>query len=239
MGFYTIAAPGMDAVEVEAENWVVALGRALEQRGAVEALTRLACEVLPNGTVLARDIEGGTRYVVQEALLDLVELEDLALGEVLEAIEPFEERLGEIGSASSHVFACQVALEAALEVAPAESGSVILAQDEHLRFMAAVGPFAARLVGVRLPLGTGIAGHSMANRKVLVLNQATEHPHHYDGVDEMTGHETRQMACVPIATDAAVHGVLEVMNLPVGEGITQQQVSQLEAIADALAARLS
>lgn len=49
---------------VEAVSWVVALGLALHEQGEDRALERLVCEVLPDGTLLARD--GSRRWLVQE-----------------------------------------------------------------------------------------------------------------------------------------------------------------------------
>lgn len=63
---WSVTAKGLASVEVQGRNWLVALGRGLEELGRVPALQRLACEVLPNGTVIARDIATGTGYVVQQ-----------------------------------------------------------------------------------------------------------------------------------------------------------------------------
>lgn len=63
---WSVTARGLASVEVQGRNWIVALGRGLEELGRVSALQRLACEVLPNGTVIARDIATGTGYVVQQ-----------------------------------------------------------------------------------------------------------------------------------------------------------------------------
>jgi hypothetical protein len=52
---------------VEASNWLVALGMGLDQMGIVTSIDRLACEVLPNGKVIARDVRTGTSFIVQAA----------------------------------------------------------------------------------------------------------------------------------------------------------------------------
>jgi hypothetical protein len=53
------------ALVVEAPSWLSALGHALDTLAVVEGLERLACEVLPNGTVLARDGRSGQGFVVE------------------------------------------------------------------------------------------------------------------------------------------------------------------------------
>lgn len=64
MGRFQVSGRGTPAVVVEAGNWLTALGLGLDQLDAVSALDRLACEVLPNGTVIARDARTGSGYVV-------------------------------------------------------------------------------------------------------------------------------------------------------------------------------
>ena len=145
----------------------------------------------------------------------------------------------EIGEASSTTYACQLALETSQALLPVESGSVILEQDGYLRFVAAVGPFAPRLVGVRLPLGTGVAGFSMQKGQTVILGDASVDPRHCAEMDRLTGYHTRQMACLPVSAGEACLGVLEVMNLPVGERFTREAVHELQRIAGALAERLA
>lgn len=52
-------------VRVQSGNWLSALGDGLEAMGLVARLERLACEVLPNGRVVARDVRTGQGYVVE------------------------------------------------------------------------------------------------------------------------------------------------------------------------------
>jgi GAF domain-containing protein len=235
---YSISARGMPTIDVPATNWIVALGIGLERLGQADAIARLACEVLPNGTVIARDIQSGTGFVVHAAapIEEASTLDDVDLAD----IDQLGVRLEEIGEASSSTFACQIALETAQELLPAESGSVILEQDGYLRFIAAVGPFAPRLVGVRLPLGTGVAGFSMQKRQPVVLGDASVDPRHCAEMDRLTGYQTRQMACLPVVDDGRhCHGVLEVMNLPSGERFSRDAVHQLQKIATSLGERLA
>ena len=65
MRTWSVTARGLASVQVQGRNWLVALGRGLHELGRVDELARLACEVLPNGTVIARDIATGTGYIVQ------------------------------------------------------------------------------------------------------------------------------------------------------------------------------
>lgn len=62
---YVVSARGGAEAAVDAPNWLAALGVGLDELGNVGAIDRLACEVLMNGTVLARDARTGQGYVVR------------------------------------------------------------------------------------------------------------------------------------------------------------------------------
>lgn len=53
--------------EVRAENWLVALGYALEQNGTLPSIHQMACERLENGSIIVNDLQNRRRYRVQPA----------------------------------------------------------------------------------------------------------------------------------------------------------------------------
>jgi len=55
---------GEPPVTIDAPNWIVAMGQGIQKLGGDTAIDRLACEMLPNGTVIARDVRSGVGYVV-------------------------------------------------------------------------------------------------------------------------------------------------------------------------------
>ena len=56
MRTFSVSARLLAPIEVTGENWIVALGKAFERLGIAEEVGRLACEGLPNGDVIARDV---------------------------------------------------------------------------------------------------------------------------------------------------------------------------------------
>lgn len=63
---FAVYCPGrVDPLIISAENWVFALGAALERVDAVDWVSRLSCEIHPDGTVVAEDRVTGLGYVVQ------------------------------------------------------------------------------------------------------------------------------------------------------------------------------
>ena len=267
MKSWTVTARGLASVQVEGTNWIVALGRGLDELGRADELSRLACEVLPNGTVIARDIASGTGYIVQSVDGSAVvatpplgeqavpmggspddELDDEPLGEeptpslVEEEAELAEgtDPMVAIDAADSERLACQIALNTAIQRVSAESGAVILEERGYLRFSAVRGPHSGQLEGVRLPAGTGVAGYAIASRRSVVLGNAHEDPRHFGELDARTGYVTRQMAVIPVQHGDRVLGVVEVMNREEASGgrFVEADVSAVEEVAAALARRL-
>ena len=64
MSRFIVNATGHPPQEVSADNWLQALGLALSALGLLDSVERLACEVLPNESVVARDIHTGMGFVV-------------------------------------------------------------------------------------------------------------------------------------------------------------------------------
>ncbi len=213
----------------------------------MDALCHLACEVLPNGTVIAMDIDAGDRYVIQpsggpevpEVASDVADTEVLEVeplsDEEYEVVDPREQIL----EARTIVMAGQVALGLAVQSIPSESGAVIIEERGNLRFVAVYGPMARRLQGARLSWGAGVAGVAMEQRKVIVLRDARGDPRHLGQVDELTGYVTEAIVVVPIASEAHVYGVIELLNPPGGGGYTGEEIERLQVLADLLAERLS
>ncbi len=245
MQSFSVSARGLASVQVQGNNWIQALGLGLQQMGRADEVQRLACEVLQNGTVIARDITSGTGFIVQQ-VDDLPEedtdeeFEEIELlpSDALDELEDEADPLDSILEADTPRVACQLALTVLREAVPAESGAVILEERGYLRFSAVSGPHARKLVGVRLPLGTGVAGFSMEKRRVIVLGNAHEDPRHCGEVDALTGYVTKEIAVVPIIHENRVLGVLEVMNLADNKRFDQSDVEAAERVANALAERL-
>lgn len=257
---------------------MVALGHGLAELGR-EELSRLACEVLPNGTVIARDIASGTGYVVQahdaeesvddepstadggvfvvsdnddddeldETVEDPLrgmeegpdddseELTELPV-EALQPLDDTDDLRHRVGEAETVLMACHLTLEAAVAAIPSESGAVLLEERGHMRFTAVYGPSSRKLMGVRLPMGTGVAGFALEHGRTIVLSNANDDPRHCGEVDALTGYTTEAIAVVPIMSGDQVFGVLELLNPP--ERFTEEGLGKLKTIANCLAERL-
>ena len=235
---FAVAARGQPTTEIDAPNWLVALGLGLEQLGHLPRLERLACEVLANGTIIARDAATGAGYVVQPA-------EDTAGCEVddeeplaVDAGEELEDDLAERIDAEDDHTACSLVLDHACELVGAESGSIILVVGDILRFVAILGPNADALQDLEIPQGSGIAGHAIRTGRVVVVGQAPSDPRHFADVDAMIGNPTRDLICVPIVAGKRVLGVLEALNLAPGSRFSRHDIHGLQALGRLLGERL-
>jgi GAF domain-containing protein len=154
-------------------------------------------------------------------------------------IDAFDSWLADIDNAGSAVFASQAALAAAQVAVACDSASVLQLDERGLRFVAASGPIAAQLVGRYIPADAGAAGFAVQHRQVMVLYEVGDDPRHFDAIDNETGYQTRNLCCVPVVHHDNVYGVIEVVNLPPGEGLSAESIHKLERVSSRLARRFA
>ena len=92
--------------------------------------------------------------------------------------------------------------------------SVALLDDdgEHLVFVAAEGDGAAEVVGVRLPVSTGIAGWVVSSGQPIAVDHVEQDPRFARDVAESTGYVPRTILAAPVETADSVLGVIEVLD---------------------------
>ena len=232
MSYYSVSSRGLETLELQANNWLIALGLGLEQYGRVDGIERLACEDLGNGTVIARDIQSGAGFIVSRSHAPKPAPPPPSKSLMRTAIDA-------IRGAEDTKTACRLALELAQEFVPGESGCVLLTDGDYLKFVAVTGPKADQLMGARIPSDTGVAGVCIQQGRPLVLGKADNDPRHFSAVDKHTGYSTREIACAPVALDGHTYGVLEILNLPSDERFGRVYIESMRAVADLLAVRLA
>lgn len=105
-------------------------------------------------------------------------------------------------------------LTTALDVVGAESGSILLADpdSEELVFRHSIGSSPVKS-GTTIPWDKGIAGAVFHLGKPKVIHDAKQDDRHYEGIDVLTDHITRDMIALPLKRwEGQPIGVLEVMN---------------------------
>ncbi len=236
------------SVDVQAENWLTALGHGLGRMGVVQDLSRIACETLPNGHILVRDVRSGAGYAVvaiagEHAIEDEPTSEsDLASipEEAIQTSIGVDDFADDVRAAGTAQEAIRRALAAMRELAPSESGAVLRRHtDGWLGFDGAFGPSADRLTGLVIPPGTGVAGFSVQRRIAVSLRDAYADPRFFRQIDAFTGYTTRSLVSLPLCVEGVVYGCVELINSPSPTGFTREEIADVDLLTTVLAARLS
>lgn len=247
---------------VRAQDWMEALGLALERYGLERrTLERAVCLLTRDGTIDVADPDSGSRFVVRQVegdddaadppSLDSAEL--LPGAELLEAppphrlaaaqrmdqpdpvvLEQLSRALSAIPAQGDAARRALAVLDALLRVVPAESASVLRQDDptRRIHFLAVRGPAASALRGVTIPAGRGIVGVVIRTGTSLLVREAERSPDHYDAVDTTSGYRTRSLLACPVQVRGRSVGAIELLN-PFGGG----QFSEAHRRAAELAAR--
>lgn len=106
-------------------------------------------------------------------------------------------------------------LNAATNVVEAQGASLFLFSRDNpneLVVVAAVGYRADDLIGLRVPLGEGLAGWVAREAKSQLVTDLENDPRFYRQVDQQTGMNTQSLIAVPLIHAEQVIGVIEVVN---------------------------
>ncbi len=68
---FVVSHTGQAARSISAATWLEALGTAMAELGALDDLQALACEVLPNGSIVARDVKTGQGFAIHRGDSDV------------------------------------------------------------------------------------------------------------------------------------------------------------------------
>ncbi|MGQ0809634.1 MAG: GAF domain-containing sensor histidine kinase [Nitrospiraceae bacterium] len=128
---------------------------------------------------------------------------------------------------------CARALQTALEVVGAESGSILLADPEtrQLVFRHSIGPCEVAS-GTPIPWDRGLAGEAFHSAKPVIVQDAKLDPRHYAGIDTLTGYVTRDVVAIPLQRWAGEPiGVFEVMNKQGGAPLNEEDLAILTIVS--------
>lgn len=82
--------------------------------------------------------------------------------------------------------------------------------------------------GIRLPLGTGVLGHAIAQGEAVIVNNPYEDERFFQEIDRKTGFITRNLVVVPVRnSDGEVIGAFEVVNKNDPSGFTATDLAVL------------
>lgn len=107
-----------------------------------------------------------------------------------------------------------------------------------LRFLAATGEVASKLLNLKVPAGKGIAGFVMSSGQPMAVSDVGEEASFYAEVDKETGYSTEMILATPLRHNDEMIGVLEYINRPGGpphEPFTPDEMDKAALFADAIA----
>jgi sigma-B regulation protein RsbU (phosphoserine phosphatase) len=107
-----------------------------------------------------------------------------------------------------------------------------------LKFLAAIGEVADKLMKVRLPPGKGIAGFVFASGQPVAIADVAQEETFYAEVDRATGYSTQTILATPLSVEGETVGVLEFVNRlgePPYQPFTPEEMDKAAHFADAIA----
>ncbi len=124
-----------------------------------------------------------------------------------------------------------------LNVIRAEAGSIFLVDENHQELICRVcqGPTDNSILGIRIPIGTGIVGHVAETRQIDITMDVKQDKRHYSQIDRKTGFVTRSMVSVPLISNDEMLGVIQVINKEHGKIFSQDDVNLLKALSNGAA----
>ena len=144
-----------------------------------------------------------------------IEKEKLSLAFVRRSHEL--ETLRQIGNAlSSSTFDTEKVLTYTMDmihvIMNVEAGYLLLLKDDELVCEVAFNINMESLREFRLKLGQGIAGYAATRGRMVIAQNAQQHPHFSPEFDRLTGFKTKSVLCAPLISQGKVIGVIEVLN---------------------------
>lgn len=139
----------------------------------------------------------------------------------------------QIGSPVEHQELLLAIVETAAHVCDAEAGSLFLidADNGDLYFEVAIGPKAAEVKHLRVPLGQGVAGLVAVTGQAMAVADARNDPQVFDGIADRIGQRPDNLLAVPLFFDDSVIGVLELLDKRDGSSFDGSDMATLERFA--------
>jgi class 3 adenylate cyclase/GAF domain-containing protein len=115
-----------------------------------------------------------------------------------------------------------------------EAGSLLLREGDELVFKVAIGKTGESLKGLRIKMGQGVVGWVAATGEPMMVQDSTDNPHFYRGLDEATGFITRNLLCIPMIVGGRTIGTIELINKVTGT-FNDEDLNILKSVASSAA----
>ena len=141
-------------------------------------------------------------------------LDDERFAEELRGVLVLAAAAGTIASPITHARLLQLIVETAADVIGARAGALFLVDEAHdeLTFEVAIGPKAADVKRIRVPLGQGVAGLVAVSGQAIAIADAGRDPRHARDIAQQIGYYPETILCVPLFYGDRLTGVLELLD---------------------------
>jgi len=135
----------------------------------------------------------------------------------------------------------QEILAIATEAIPADASSLFLvtAEDGTMTIVAATGPVADKVKGMKLPPGVGMPGVVARDRRPIAVSDVKKEPTYSRERHKIAGYETTSLLAVPVLHKGDLTGVLELLNRRGYPEWAAHEIELLERIARAAGAMIN
>ncbi len=122
------------------------------------------------------------------------------------------------------------------EAIPADASSLFLvtAEDGTMTVVAATGPVADKVKGMKLPPGIGMPGLVARDRRTVAVSDVRKEPSYSRERHMIAGYETTSLLAVPVLHKGDLTGVIEVLNRRESPDWQRHEIELLERVARAV-----
>lgn len=147
---------------------------------------------------------------------------------------------GVLGTEAGYRDLLRSIVEVARAIFRAKASSILLLDEstDELVFEAAADEASEKLVGMRFPSSTGIAGFVLVSRQPLVIEDVLTDPRFSRETAESTGFVPKGLMAVPLLHEERALGVLEVLDRPADARFTLAEMELLGLFANQAAIAL-
>ncbi|MEA2509980.1 MAG: hypothetical protein QOG21_2062 [Actinomycetota bacterium] len=134
--------------------------------------------------------------------------------DVLREVAQLAANVGPALTPARHLELLRSITSAAMSLFGAAACSLALVREnqEELEFHVASGAGAEEVVGMRVPIGQGIAGYVVSSGQPIAIEDVTRDPRFAAAFAEGTGYVPRSILAMPLETEREMLGVIEVLD---------------------------
>ncbi len=104
-------------------------------------------------------------------------------------------------------------------------------ENNQIFFRILSGEGSEKLKEIRLNMGEGVVGHTIVEKRVIIINNVQESPYWSKKVDKVSNFETRSILSVPLEYKGEVIGAIQLINKKEGDFFSQDDAEKVKMIA--------